>query len=133
MTRSETMALITLGLSMYPATYVTKELVANMVEVWNNELREVTASDATEAFRATARVTPNGFPSLPKVMETLASIRANRRDPEKEFRDAHGGKSREEWQAMLDAENSEEGKKKMAERRRQVEELFARIHARKSA
>lgn len=129
MTRNETMALITFGLSMYPATFVTRELIANMVDVWDSELRDVTASDAMEAFRMTARVMPNGFPSLPKIMETLASIRANRRDPEKEFRDSHGGKSREEWEAMISWENSEEGKRKLAWYHERIREIFQKKSA----
>ena len=129
MNREETQALIMTGLAMYPATYATTSQIANMVSIWAGELADVPAKDAREAFMATARCTPDRFPSLPRVQETLEAMRRNRPDPEKVFRDMHGGKSREEWDAMIAFENSEEGKRVRAMRQKQFEEMKARWKA----
>lgn len=129
MNRKEAQALVTMGMAMYPATYAPPAQLEYMISIWADGLKDVPAPDAIEAFRATAKCTPDRFPSLPKVQETLDAMRRNRPDPEKEFRDMHGGKSREEWDAMIAFENSEEGKRVRAMRQRQFEEMKARWKA----
>lgn len=129
MNRGETQALISMGMAMYPAMYATPAQIAGIIEVWMEAMKEVSASDARAAFTATSRCSPDRFPSLPKVLETLDAMRRNRPDPEKEFRDTHGGKSREEWERLSAWENSEEGKAKLAEYKRRIREIFGKKSA----
>lgn len=129
MNRKEAQALVTMGMAMYPATYAPPSQLEYMISIWADGLKDVPASDAIEAFRATAKCTPDRFPSLPKVQETLDAMMRNRPDPEREFRDMHGGKSREEWERQAAWENSEEGKAKLAEYKRRLREIIGKKSA----
>lgn len=124
MNREETQALISMGMAMYPATYAPPVQIVGMIGVWMDALTDVSASDAREAFVATSRCSPDRFPSLPKVLETLEAIKRNRPDPDKAFRDSHGGKGPKEWSEMEAWRESEAGKKRLTELRDELKRLF---------
>lgn len=124
MNREETQALISMGMAMYPATYAPPAQIAGMIEVWMEALKDVSASDARAAFTATSKCTTDRFPSLPKVLETLEAMKRSRPDPDKAFRDTHGGKTPEKWREMVAWRDSEAGKKRLTELRDELKRLF---------
>lgn len=124
MNRGETQALISMGMAMYPATYATPAQIAGIIEVWTESMKEVSVSDARAAFTAASKCSPDRFPSLPKVLETLDAMKRSRPDPDKVFRDTHGGKNPDEWREMVAWRESDAGKKRLTELRDELKRLF---------
>lgn len=124
MTRQDARALLSYAVALYPGSWMTGQQVDVFCGVWAAEFADYDAEDVIAAFKTASRLSPDRFPSAPKVHEVLESSRMNVPTPEQEFRNLHCGKSREEWESMKRWQESEEGQRRLAEYRDRVKKLF---------
>lgn len=114
MTRNDTELLLKYMISMYPNVKMSEQQFSAMVTIWANELSNESKESVVSAFRSARLSNPDWMPTLPKILETISlSSMSKRKSPEIEFKDSHCGKSQDEWEKMVDWENSPDGMEKL--------------------
>lgn len=126
MTRQDAKALLSYATALYPGLWMTSQQADVFCGVWASEFSEYSAESVIEAFKSASRLSPDRFPSAPKVHEVLESSGMATMNPEQEYRNMHGGKSKTEWEAMVKWQESAEGKAKLAEFRERVNRIFSK-------
>lgn len=111
MTIDDTSLLLKYLLSLYPNVRMDGQKFKDTLQVWANEF----ATDNKEAVGAAVRemtmLSPEWMPNPPQIKAQMREIASRMRvkTPEEDFMDSHGGKTKEEWDAMVAWERSPEG------------------------
>lgn len=126
MTRQDAKALLSYAMALYPGQWMTSQQADVFCGIWAAEFSDYDAEDVIKAFKTASRLSPDRFPSAPKVHEVLESSQMSIPNPEQDFRNAHGGKSKAEWDAAMRWQESPEGKQKMAEYRERMNRIFSK-------
>lgn len=126
MTRKETESMLRYILSMYPNVKMTEQQFAYSVNVWSEEFKSDSCESVAAAFRLARAESPNWIPSVPKIQNAIRQIEATVKvkSKEQEFKDSHCGYSKDEWDAIIEWENSQEGAAKLVEYRKRLNEII---------
>lgn len=115
MTIDESRRLCSYALLNYPGCNFSDQKFNDMVKLWAYEFKDVPFNRMIEVFKYARTESPNWIPSLPQLHQALSAIESQfkAKSPEQQFRDSHGGKSKEEWEAYELWAASDEGKQKI--------------------
>lgn len=126
MTIDDTSLLLKYLLSLYPNVRMDGQKFKDTLQVWANEF----ATDNKEAVGAAVRemtmLSPEWMPNPPQIKAQMREIASRMRvkTPEEDFMDSHGGKTKEEWDAMVAWERSPEGIMKLRAYKQRLFELL---------
>lgn len=128
MTAEDTALLIRYMLTMYPNARMDAQKFKETVQNWTDEFRKDSKEAVGQAAREAMAMSPDWMPTVPQIKNALWDIssRIRTKTPEEEFRDAHGGKSKEEWEALEAWERSDEGITKLRMYKKKLQEIFGR-------
>lgn len=125
MTTSEARQFLEYAATIYPSARMPDAQMEHAAKIWANEFDAVSLKRIGEAFKIAQIESPKWMPSVPEMhaaLNTLDSM-AKPRTPEDEFRDAHGGKSRAEWEAYNEWASSQSGKAKIEQYKQRLKQL----------
>lgn len=128
MTTEETVGLVRYLLCMYPNVKMDDKRFRDTVAIWSNEFANDSKDVVQKAVREATMQSPDWMPNLPQIKNLIREIacRIKVKTPEEEFKDTHGGKTKEQWDAMIAWENSQEGIVKLRSYKKQLQEIFKR-------
>ena len=127
MTRREAEEFLLYATQVYPSARFQD--IAYAAQVWSTELRDESREDVLAAFRIASTESQDWMPTAARI-KAIARQNAEqtrRRTPDAEFRDAHGGRSREEWDALIAWEQSADGIAKLHAYRERLARILDEI------
>lgn len=126
MTSEETKRLFNYAMMNYPSFRRSDAELDNLIKLWTSEFINVPFKKMIEAFRYARTESPEWMPTLPMVQRALVEIDAQNKskNPEQEFKDSHGGKTREEWEQYQAWIKSEGYKQRNEEYRKRIKAIF---------
>lgn len=115
MNSEDALGLIKYAMMVYPSLRLTDNQIANAVNVWAAEFADESQETVRQAFKLARQESPDWMPSIPKIQAAIVTLKSvlRKKSKEQEFRDAHCGKSEDEWNECLNWEQSDDGKQKI--------------------
>lgn len=121
MTLQETESIIRFILSSYNTFNLSQEKVADMIKLWQHEFSATPREIVIKGLRKAMAKSPAWIPPIPLVRDSMNeepdprdAMIPKEKSAMQEYKDKHCGKTKEEWSLMLQWEQSDEGKSKIA-------------------
>ena len=128
MTKQEAQLVIQYANFLYPRQKFADMGNEKASEFLASQFADATLDEVIAALRDASEYTPDWMPNIPRIQASLHTLRATRKkDEESAFRDAHCGKNRQEWEELRKWEQSESGKERLAQYRKQLRSFIAQI------
>lgn len=126
MTLEETKRFFNYAMLNYPGCRLSDDFLNNVIKLWAYEFKTVSFERMIEAFKYARSESPQWMPTLPQIQNAITAIDSQRRvkTEDQEFRDTHGGKSKQEWEDYQVWSKSEDGIKKIDAYRARLKEII---------
>lgn len=110
---------------IYPSFRLTDEQLIKYAEIWSAEFKDDSCELVSEGFRIARMESPAWMPSVPSIQAAIRSIisQAKPKSKDEEFKDAHCGKTQEEWVSLKSWEKSKDGAEKIKAYKQRLAEL----------